>query len=228
MAIFTPSPIIGEIRKKIGSDVFSKNHYGPIIRKRVKPINPRSAGQTTQRSLLKSLSHSWKSLTQDQILGWNALGPQIVKKNSLGLPKKLTGEAMYISCNLNIVASGNNQIADAPSVGSNDVVNVSDIVVSQASGAISMAYSPSPLGKFTGIVRASKPLSGGKSYNSQFKTIESFDSTKLGPLDLTDAYVAVYGAVPAVGEVAFFEVSTVGNLTGFRTLSTSFRMVAGA
>ena len=53
MAKIVFSQLVDDVKNKVGETVFTSNRFGPVVRKRVKPINPRSAAQTNQRNLLK-------------------------------------------------------------------------------------------------------------------------------------------------------------------------------
>jgi hypothetical protein len=225
MAIFTPSPIVGEIRKKAGSDVFSKNHYGPIIRKRVKPINPRSAAQTAIRSLLRGFAQGWKSLTQANILAWNALAKQITKKNSLGLSITLTGEAMFIENNLNISQVAGTPITTCPSLDDNKVENLSGVAITSTAGVLSMAFTSTTDATKKVIVRSSGKVSPGRTYNSKFKSFYVFVSNATSPQDLSSAFNALFGGALATGEVAFFEYRVVDSLTGFASRYEKVRII---
>ena len=224
-ALWTPSPIIGDIRKKAGSDVFSKNHYGGFIRKLVKPINPRSAAQTSQRTMLKNLAQAWKALTQAQILGWNTLASKIPKANRLGVKRPITGEAFYIGANLNINVAGGAEISDAPALSSNNVPMLADIVITCIAGVISMAYTAGAVATNLVQIKASAAMSGGRTYNSAFKDIVTFASNVVSPKDLSAAWSAKYGTAPVAGEVIFFNIRVIDSLTGFATMLQKFRVI---
>ena len=224
-ALIAFGPDITDMRKKLGNAVYSKNHYGNFKRKLVKPINPRSPAQTDIRTKLKGLAQGFKGLTQAQILAWNALGKQILLKNRLGQPKKLTGEASYIAYNLNILAAGGNVIPNAPAISANVVAIVSGVTIGMASGALTMAYTPGSVATNKVIVRSSGVVSPGKTYNSQFKTFHTFASNGTSPETMTSAWVAKFGTAPAAGAVIFFEYRVVDSLTGFTTLYEKVRIV---
>jgi hypothetical protein len=58
-------------RGKLNGTVFSRNRSGAIARVKVTPINPNTASQANARSILTSLSQSWRTLNQSVILVWN-------------------------------------------------------------------------------------------------------------------------------------------------------------
>jgi len=225
--IFTPSPLMGEMRKKGGSVVFSRNHYSNFIRKLVKPINPRSSAQTAVRTSLKSLSQSWKGLTQARILAWNQLATQISKKNRLGQLIHLTGEALYIECNMNILQAGGTVISDAPPISSNNLAGFDTPQFAITTGVITFEVDTALTSNQIVIFRSSGIVSNGKTFNSRFKT---FDAETVGvttPLTITTSWVATFGTAPVATNIVFFEARIVDKTTGFSTLYEKFRVVAG-
>ena len=61
-AVFTTTSGIDQIRKSIGGVTFTQTHSAAVMRRRVKPINPRSAAQMTQQGLVKQLSQSYRNI----------------------------------------------------------------------------------------------------------------------------------------------------------------------
>src|SRR5271157_3621030 len=116
MGKVTFSPIIGEIRKKIGTDVFTKNHYGDMIRKRVKPINPRTISQMTVRGSLTNLAKLWKTIGSSDILAWNAYAKVYTISDRLGTKMTLTGENWYIKLNRILDTMGQTLTTSPPSL----------------------------------------------------------------------------------------------------------------
>lgn len=224
--LFTPSALVEQLSKKIGSVVFSTNHYNPFARIRVKPINPRSAAQTAQRDLLSNNSKAWKALSQAEILGWNVLAGMLPKKNRLGQQMTNTGENLYNSCNNNISSGGGSAISTPPTIDQNDVPSLLGVAITCAAGAVSMAFTPGTVATNIVEVKASSPLSGGRTYNSNFRVIGTFASNATSPQVLTTMYTGKFGIAPVAGQVVFFEIRVIDNLSGFATLNQKYRVVA--
>jgi hypothetical protein len=53
--------------------VFSRWKGRPYVRSLVRPHNPRSPGQTSNREMLHYLSQAWSTLTDEQQASWNTL-----------------------------------------------------------------------------------------------------------------------------------------------------------
>jgi hypothetical protein len=226
MAIWTPSPAINEIRNKLGSNVFSKNHYGPVVRKYVIPIDPGTPKQLSQRSNLKNISKSWGLLQQSQITAWNVLAADIERSNSLGQKSCLTGEARYISNNLDIISAGGSIISDCPSIASNFVRNLDNVVITIVAGVISMSFARGLAATNIVELKSSAALSGGINYNSQYKILGTFASTSSSPQLLTAMFALVYPAAPVAGNVVFFKIRVIDKLTGFSSRDFITRVVS--
>jgi len=223
--LFTPSALVDQLSKKIGSVVFSRNHYKQYARIKVKPINPKSAAQSAQRTLLSDNAKAWKILTQPQILVWNALAGKIPKSNRLGVKGTLTGESLYVSLNNNIVKAGGTAISDAPSIDLNSVSNLLGVGITVISGVITMSFTPGSIATNIVEVSASPALSGGRTYNSEFKVIGTFASNATSPEVLTTMYNAIFGTAPVTGNVVFFKFRVIDNLSGFASQSEKVRVV---
>ena len=72
MATVIYSPLVSDIRNKIGDVVFSKWKGRGYVRRRVVPANPKSALQIEIREAMALCVASWQSLTSTQEDFWNA------------------------------------------------------------------------------------------------------------------------------------------------------------
>lgn len=216
-AKFTPGAIISEIRNKIAATVYTKNRAGASIRNRVTPINRNSTNQTLRRQQLASLSSGWRSLTQAQRDGWNSASGSFPQTDSLGQTVYLTGEQLYVRCNANLLLTGNAQITDAPSPTSFDVLAFTSLDATADDGVISLAFTPTVPAGFELVVRASAPVSAGKSFmpSSAFKFIQSIAPAATSPQALTTAYANVFGAITgSTGQKIFVEMFLVEQASG--------------
>ncbi len=113
MAIFVP--ILGNLRGKVGANVFSHNRGGDYIRRSVSPTNKNSTRQQTMRSMLSSLASQWSSLlTPEQRIAWNTWAGQQAKEGPLGNSINLTGINGFIWANAHVLDAGDTILADPP------------------------------------------------------------------------------------------------------------------
>ena len=90
----------------------SRNRFGQYVRTRATPVNPNSAAQASARSRLSQNSIAWRALTDAQRAGWESLGSQMNRTDSLGQGYTLNGFAAYCSVNNYKLAAGDAVVAD--------------------------------------------------------------------------------------------------------------------
>lgn len=83
MAKISFSPLVGQVRGKAGSVVFTKGRSGATVRTRVKPKNPRTTGQAAQRNLLTTTARQFKNLSTSNAAAWNAAAALVVFHNGV-------------------------------------------------------------------------------------------------------------------------------------------------
>jgi hypothetical protein len=206
MAKFTPGAIVSEIRNKIAATVFTKNAAGASIRNRVTPINRRTANQSNRRQRLAALASAWRGLTEAQRAGWNAASASYPVQDNLGQTIFLTGEQLYIRSNANLLLIGSAQIVDAPSPPSFAVLTAGASVPDSA-GTFTQAFTPTPVPTgFTLVIRATAPVSAGKSFvsESQFKFVQIVAAAGASPANIFAAYVAIFGAITGAADQKIF------------------------
>lgn len=108
--------LAGDVRKSIGAVTYSKNRFGPYVRARTAPVQPRTALQLARRDLLTQLSADYRTLTDPQRDGWNALGLEIVRTDSLGSTYNPTGLQVFVGVNLVRSTFDESAVLDAPAL----------------------------------------------------------------------------------------------------------------
>lgn len=212
--------IVSEARGKVSGNVFSKNKGGAIVRNRVTPINRRSTAQQNQRQVLASLAASWRGLSDAQRASWNSASPNFPQSDNLGQTIFLSGEQLYIRCNLNLTLTGNSLITSAPTPADFAVIAFTSLTVTADDGIVSLAFTPTVPAGYEMVVRATAPYSPGKSFvpQSAFRFIQSVAPAATSPQALTVAYALVHGAITgATGQkiaVEFFLVEQASGLAG--------------
>jgi hypothetical protein len=211
------SALVSEMRNKLNGSVMSKNRYGNYIRNKVTPVNPQTSYQLAQRSALASLSAGWRSLTQEQRDNWSNSAKDRPRTDIFGDAKILTGQALYVSANLNLQAAGTalidtpGQLTDVP------LMVISSINFEFETGVFAVAafgISPTtvPAG-FKLIVYCTPGVSAGVSFvKNRFRYLGVF-SPVTGVVDIFDEYVARFGS-PNLGEKVFVRIALVSNNSG--------------
>lgn len=117
MALIKTTAIVDAISGKIQGTVFARNKGGAYARGRGVVTNPRSEAQMRVRSMFGAVSASWRSLSQTQIAGWNALASQTTYQNRLGDTRNYTGKALFQKVNQNRLLQEESILKDAPEFG---------------------------------------------------------------------------------------------------------------
>jgi len=222
-ALFTPSPIMNELRKKAGSDVFSKNHSGPFIRKRVKGTNPKSAKQIAVRAAFGADSKAWKSLGSSNILAWIAYAKNFIFKNRLGQSITLTGETWYIKLSRILQTMGIAPVSTPPSISYAIPVLPPGLAIA---GVASTSYTLTMTGALPSTtnlrVYASAPISSGRTYNSNYRYIGMIVTADGASVAITGKYTAVFGAVGGTGTKTYFKCIASDNTNGLSNVAQIF------
>lgn len=224
--IFTPSPIMNEMRKKAGSDVFSKNHYGGFVRKRVKGSNPHTPKQINVRAFLTALAKGWKGLTQVNRDGWNSYASGLTLKNRLGQSITLTGEATYIKLNRILQTIVAALLTDPPSTSAVPPSLVDTphlVIVSATSVTVTTANNVDTNNK--AMLYLSKPMSQGKKYNSSYRFVGTYTLADTTTKDITTAYQTVFGTLPVTGERVFLKIKSTDGTTGLQNQAQSVSVI---
>ena len=93
------SPIISAVRKKLGNVVFTVNRFGPVMRKRVKGINPKSTNQSTVRTAFSAATRSFAGLGTTDQAAWDSAAAGIPKSDIFGKSYTNTGNQLQVEVN---------------------------------------------------------------------------------------------------------------------------------
>jgi hypothetical protein len=116
MAKIVFSAIVGDARKKIGGNVFTKGRSGAFVRRKVSPTQPRTSAQRNARASFTDLSKAWSGASMDDTkrAGWNALASNYPVKDKFGASHTLTGLQMFQKLNRVIATIGGSLIYTPP------------------------------------------------------------------------------------------------------------------
>lgn len=107
--------ILGDIRGKLGGNVFSRNRNGAYVRQKVTPVNPDTSGQATIRSIFGSLSSNWSAvLTEGVRNGYKNYAAGTPLTGVFGNQYTLTGNQMYVRLNTPRLQAGQSALTAAP------------------------------------------------------------------------------------------------------------------
>jgi hypothetical protein len=114
MARITYGPLITELAGSIGGVTFQKNSSGSIARLRSKkPCNPNQL-QSDNQVVFTQLVTYWPTLSQPNKDTWDAFALAHFHYTPWGEEKTLNGFQWFLSCNRNLLLSGESIIDTAP------------------------------------------------------------------------------------------------------------------
>lgn len=182
----------------------SRNRFGQYRRSRATPVNPNTGAQGSARARLAAQAAGWRALTQSQREGWESLGSQITRTDSLGQSYTLNGFMAYCSVNANLASAGEATISDAPAIVTPGTLATATITLTAA--AFSIAYTATPLAAGTRLfVFCSPQRSAGRQFESDYRLIQVSAAAAASPLNALAAYTARLG-VPVVGNRVFMQL----------------------
>lgn len=215
MALIKYGQIIAEARGKMGGMVFSKNHSGAYMRTKVSPINPKTVAQQAVRTLMTTLAQSWRGLTVNQRLSWSIGASTWTHSNIFGDNVPLSGFGLYCRLNRNLQTANLTIIGDLPVHSAVIGIDSSSLVADTTLGTLNLTFDPVIPVTQRLFIYATKPVSAGINFvKSEYRLIATPGDTAMSPFDAAVAYIAVFGALPAVGEKVFVKAKPIIIATG--------------
>jgi hypothetical protein len=229
MAKIKYSALVADMRGKHNGSVHSKNTYGSYVRIKVTPVNPRTTFQTGVRQFLATISQTWRTLTQAQRDQWNSQANQFTRTNIFGDSSSLTGFNLYVRLNRNLQTIASSLITTPPSPSTAFGMTTLSIVADFGDQTLIATFTAAIPAGTKVVVEATPGESAGKQFvESEFRKIDVLDDADVSPADISAAYIAKYGAIPAVGKKVFVRFRPVNSTTGIsgQALTTSTLVIA--
>lgn len=184
----------------------SRNRFGQYIRTRAIPVNPSSPEQLVQRARMATNAAGWRGLTDLERAGWEALGQQIQRTDSLGSTYTMNGFMAYCSVNNNNLDAGEAIVSDAPALVTPPAILTATVTLTSA--AFSIAYTATPLALGVRLFSFISPQqSPGRTFNADYRLIAVSAAAAASPADVFSAYEARLGT-PVTGNRIFISLQT--------------------
>jgi hypothetical protein len=213
---------------KRGLNVSQAGANGQMSRALAIPANPRSPAQMSVRRILTGIAAKWRTLTEEQRLAWIAAGKEVKSTSRLGQSGPLNGFQLFAKINCALAEFGQEQVEAPPVRPLFPELVPQNLVIANAAGVITLKLTcPTDPGEFT-IIRASKPLSQGRSKCSDVRVLGLCPVPAQGAADITALYEARYG-LPRVGDKVYVQINQL--VDGWESLPMTFSAivpVAGA
>ena len=214
----------GAASGKAGGFVASHGRAGAQFRAQVINRQPRSASQQQARALTGSLAPAWRALTNAQRQDWSQLASSVLRTDALGQEQPLSGYALFVSCNRNLLSIGGAAtIAAPPTPPAFPAIAAFTAAALYTApppenflSAFALAWTPAALSPFAGLIRASATLSParGNVRPSDLRIIAALNPLPPGGMDLFDSWVTTFGTPPPIGTVTF-SLNLVDPASGF-------------
>lgn len=215
MAKILTTAIVADIRNKLNGSVFSKNRYGSYVRTKVTPVNPQTTAQQNVRNILSTQSQAWRGLTESQRQSWIDAAINFPFTDIFGNSKILSGSALYVKLNSNLVNAGVAAIDAAPSPVEIPQLVLGSFTAAAGTAAVSLAFTPATVpADFAICIQTTGNVGPGKSYvKNLFRTIGYQAAAATSPANLLSDFEAVHGA-PVAGQKIFVRAFMVSTVTG--------------
>lgn len=228
MAKILTTAIVADIRNKLNGSVFSKNRYGGYVRTKVTPVNPQTIFQQLSRSLLSTNSQAWRGLTESQREAWIAAAANFPFTDIYGNTKILSGSALYVKFNTNLLRASGTPISDPPSPVALPVTLAGALTAAAGTPALSLAFDTTPVpADFALQVYATPNITPGRSFvKNQYRLVSTLAAAATSPANLLADYSDRFGN-PVAGQKIFVKIAAVSLITGqLGTASSAMAVVA--
>jgi hypothetical protein len=181
---------------RLGDVVYVNGRYGLHARRHVIPRNPRTPAQQRIRSNFGAVSSRWRGLTPEQRAAWSLAAAGTCARSSNGRKVPLSGYSFFVSVDTKRANLNLPQFNLPPAEPSFNPNPVGELAVTNTAGKVALKLrvlvQPTP---YT-LVSAAAPVSAGVRCASHFACIGLLPAPVNGWSDITDLYVAQYGAPP--------------------------------
>ena len=187
---------------RVGPVVYVNSRYGQLVRQYVPPRNPKSPQQQLNRSHFAGVSRSWRALSAAQRIAWCIAAADSYTVSRTGRRVALNGYNYFIRVNAARAHLGLSQFDLPPAVPSFSPNPVAELSVTNTGSTVTLKLRvPSQPVQYT-LLQGAAPVSAGVRCVQHFPLLGLLPAPVDGWSDITDLYVARYGA-PVAGTAVF-------------------------
>lgn len=221
---------VSEMRGKEGGVIYSRNAYGSYIKTKVSPINPQTARQLEERTLMGNQAQNWAGLSASEKAGWVNLGSQVTRINRFGDTTNYSGFSLFMKCNRNIVLAGGSAVDEAPTVPTIPVLNAVSVTAGLGIDEINLTFTPTPVpAGYAMLVYMTNNILTGRSFvKNYYRFICKVAAAQTSPQELKDEWAAVFSNVMVVGARIFVKAKLVHLASGFEGVASTCDCVVTA
>jgi len=214
MALITLSPLLSDIKGKIGGGVFQNSQGGLMLRTKVTPINRRTLPQNRSRIDMFNLQNEWLRLTQAQRDDWDLWAVTYPKPQIKNPLKTINGQQYFLKYNDYRSRYGLTTMQNVdwtiPTFSAIDVsfFNIANVFYVIADRKIDFAN------EFV-VLFISWEVSPGLNNAGNRRKMIIFNTSTGNKFDLTTQVTNVFGAIPAAGSQIFYKVASFSRNTPY-------------
>lgn len=208
---------VSEMRGKEGGVVYSRNAYGSYIKTKVSPVNPQTASQQAQRSLMGNLAQLWKTLSSANKSAWDNAGAQATRINRFGDSTVYTGFGLFMRLNRNLTVIGQDPVESAPVPPEIPVLTLGATVANAVGPVLTQAFDPvSPGADFYLAFYATNNILGGRTFvKNYYRYITVQSNPGSSPSNLYAAWNGVFGSTLVEGATIYVKAKLIDINTGY-------------
>lgn len=220
MAIVRFGGGIMDMRGSHGGITASTNKGGAHIKRRTGATHPKTQRTGIPKARLSQCLQLWSNTLSDaQRLSWNVYASSNPRVNTLGDVHSLSGQQMFCSLNLTMLAIAQTPYHDPPVSTGIGTISAVLPLLDTGSASVQVQVNRATSGPNDAwVCFMSPPLSAGRLANySNWKQVAT--SGTFGSLvNIKPAYLSIFGGVPtAAGQKSFFKVALANTVSGLIT-----------
>ena len=212
---YNPSIAFDEMSGSAKGVTAAKTRGRKYIRNRGYGGSTRTAYQSSVKAVFKQLSQAWQSLTNAQILAWNAAANTAQGKSVLGTKAKISGANLFMRLNYWVVYCGGSVMTAVPNLTGVEAPAEATIVLSASAMTFTLASIPASVTNLKLIIQASEPQGNGitRAYSKAAAFGDPLTPVTTA-INIKSDYDAKCGAPSAGSPKVFFKYFYVNTATG--------------
>ena len=212
---YNPSIAFDEMSGSAKGVTAAKTRGRKYIRNRGYGGSTRTAFQSSVKAVFKQLSQAWQSLTNAQILAWNAAANTAQGKSVLGTKAKISGANLFMRLNYWVVYCGGSIMSNPPTLTGVEAPAAATVVISSSAMTFTLADIPSDVTNLKLVIQASEPQGNGitRAYSKAAAFADPYTPVATA-IDIKSAYDNKCGAPSAGAPKVFFKYFYVNTATG--------------
>ena len=212
---YNPSIAFDEMSGSAKGVTAAKTRGRKYIRNRGYGGSTRTSYQSSVKAVFKQLSQAWQSLTNAQILAWNAAANTAQGKSVLGTKAKISGANLFMRLNYWVVYCGGSVMTAVPNLTGVEAPAEATIVLSASAMTFTLASIPSDVTNLKLVIQASEPQGNGitRAYSKAAAFGDPLTPVTTA-INIKSDYDAKCGAPSAGSPKVFFKYFYVNTATG--------------